>query len=163
MTKLTYAIEVKLLADCQEFIPQLAVLWYEGISKHWVPTASVVRAQENLKKHLNRDSFPLTFVAIYQGQPVGMASLRDNDGIRDDLTPWLGSLVVLPDYQSYGIGKLLIDRIKECANTAGFKKLYLLAFDSAIPTWYTQLGWQEIGDDHLFGHPVAVMSIDMRA
>jgi hypothetical protein len=75
-------IEIKLLADCKEFIPQLAVLWYEEISKHWVPNASVERAEQNLIKHSNLNAMPLTFVALYQGGPIGMASLRENDGIR---------------------------------------------------------------------------------
>ena len=29
-------IDIKLLKGCLEHIPQLAVLWYEEISKHWV-------------------------------------------------------------------------------------------------------------------------------
>lgn len=29
----------------------------------------------------------------------------------------------------------------------------------SIPDWYTRLGWTHIGDDELFGHRVAVMSI----
>jgi len=38
-----------------------------------------------------------------------MCSLRENDGIRPDITPWLGSLVVDPKYQRQGIGNMLID------------------------------------------------------
>ena len=95
-------LEIGLLTDCQEHIPVLAKLWYEEISKHWAPNASIERAKQNLLKHSNRDQMPLTFVAIRQGKAIGMASLRENDGIRLDLVPWLGSLVVHPDYRGAG-------------------------------------------------------------
>lgn len=49
-----------------------------------------------------------------------MCSLRVNDGIRPDLTPWLGSLVVDPKYQKQGIGKMLVDEMKEKAKKLGF-------------------------------------------
>ena len=42
-----------------------------------------------------------------------MCSLRGNDGIRPDLTPWLGSLVVHPDYQKQGVGRRLIDALSQ--------------------------------------------------
>lgn len=154
-------VEIKFLIECQEHIPQLAVLWYEGISRIWVPTASVDRAQENLMKHINKDQLPLTFVALHEGKPVGMASLRNNDGIRSDLTPWLGSLVVHPDFQNLGIGKKLIEHVKNHAKKNKYGKLYLLAFDETIPGWYAALGWERLEDDQLFGHPVAVMSINL--
>ena len=39
-----YTLEIKLLTECPEYIPALATLWFEGISQHWVPNASVARA-----------------------------------------------------------------------------------------------------------------------
>jgi hypothetical protein len=73
-------IEIKFLADCKEHIPSLAILWFEEISKHWVPNASIDRAKENLLKHINNDKMPLTLVALQDGKAIGMASLRENDG-----------------------------------------------------------------------------------
>jgi len=86
-----------------------------------------------------------------------MCSLRENDGIRLDLTPWLGSLVVDPQYQKQGIGKMLIDRIVEKATGLGFEKLYLFAFDLTIPQYYEKLGWSKIGMNEFKSHPVSVM------
>lgn len=153
------AIEIKPLVDCQEHLDSLAKLWYEEISRHWVPEASIERAQRQLVVHLNRDKLPLGFVALQAGQPVGMAFLRDNDGVRQDLTPWLGSLIVHPQYRKRKIGETLIQRIKEQAKVLGYEALYLLAFDPTIPNWYGSLGWQAIGKDELFGHPIALMKI----
>ncbi len=90
-----------------------------------------------------------------------MCSLRENDGIRPDLMPWLGSLVVDPNYQKQGIGKQLIDATKEKAKQLGFKQLFLFALDPLIPNYYQTLGWQTIGMDQFKGNPVTVMEIGL--
>ncbi len=161
LTELNKGIEIKFLIECKEQILDLAILWYEQISKHWAPNASIERAKENLLKHVNQNQMPLTLVALQNGKAVGMASLRENDGIRPDLAPWLGSLVVDPNYRQQKIGERLINAVKQQALNFGYKKLYLLAFDSTISSWYTKLGWKQIGDDQLFGHTVAVMDMEL--
>lgn len=105
---------------------------------------------------------PLTLFALKDGKAVGMASLRENDGIRPDLAPWLGSLVVDPNYRQQKIGERLINAIKKQALIFGYNKLHLLAFDPSIPNWYARLDWKLIGNDQLFGHTVAVMDIELR-
>ena len=154
-------IEIKLLKECQSHIPTLAGLWYQGISKQWVPNSSIQRAAASLHDHLNHDTMPLTMVALSQGKAIGMASLRENDGIRPDLFPWLGSLVVDPNHQRQRIGEKLIDSVINQAKIFGHRELYLLAFDQTIPAWYSRLGWNIIGNDQLFNHPVVVMRIDV--
>ena len=104
---------------------------------------------------------PITFVALDGDLPVGMCSLRENDGIRPDLTPWLGSLVVDPKYQKQGIGKMLIDVTVLKAKELGFEKLYLFAFDPTIPEYYERLGWRKIGMDEFKSHPVTVMEVEL--
>jgi N-acetylglutamate synthase-like GNAT family acetyltransferase len=97
-------------------------------------------------------------MAIYR---LACASLRENDGIRPDLTPWLGSLVVDPKYQKQGIGKMLIDVTVRQAKELGFEKLYLFAFDPTIPEYYERLGWRKIGMDEFKSHPVTVMEVEL--
>ncbi len=58
-----------------------------------------------------------------------------------------------------GIGEELIRVTKEKAQSMGYRKLYLLAFDKTLPNWYQKLGWQMIGLDELNGHSVSVMEI----
>ena len=77
----------------------LAQIWHQVLRSIWVPDIPI--------EHLNDDSIPLTFVAFFNDKPVGMCSLRENDGIRPDLMPWLGSIVVAPDYQKQGIGEMI--------------------------------------------------------
>lgn len=152
-------IVIKNLLDCQGHQTFLAELWYQEISRHWVADASVDRAMANLSKHLNRDQMPLALTALDGSKAAGMACLRETDGIRPGVTPWLGSLVVDPAYRNKGVGQQLIEAVKKQAKNFGYDTLYLLAFDPTIPGWYARLGWQCIGYDELFGHRVTVMSI----
>jgi predicted N-acetyltransferase YhbS len=154
-------VEIEYLVDCQEHVDSLAELWYQEISRHWVADTSIEKAKSRLISHLNTDSVPLAVVAVQDGNPIGMACLRETDGIRPGITPWLGSLVVSPDSRQAKVGETLIEAIKAKAKLLKYETLYLLAFDPTIPNWYAKLGWQIIGYDELFGHRVTVMSIPL--
>lgn len=152
-------ISIQKLVNCQGHIPTLAKLWYEEISRHWVVDSSVEKAKQKLIAHANSDNLPIAFVALHDNQPIGMACLRENDGIRVGVAPWLGSLMVNPSFRGYKVGEMLINSIKCEARKLGHQVLYLLAFDPKIPEWYARLGWKNIGDDKLFDHRVTVMNI----
>ena len=125
--------DIKFLVDCQEHIPSLAQLWYEEISRHWVADASIEKAKNRLIAHLNSEKMPMAIVALNNNTPVGMACLRETDGIRPGVTPWLGSLVVDKKFRGKKIGEKLIEAIKSQAKLFGHDTLYLLAFDLTIP------------------------------
>lgn len=154
-------IQIDLLKNHPSCIPMLARIWYEVLGQVWVPDVSVTQVEQNFQRHLNSDTLPLTFVAFADQKPVGMCSLRGNDGIRPDLKPWLGSLVVDPEYQGKGIAKMLINSTRQKAVKMGFETLYLFAFDVTIPDYYQSLGWQKTGMDECRSHPVTVMKIDL--
>lgn len=154
-------ITVDFLKNHPKAIPQLANIWHEVLGKIWVPDIPVERVITRFSDHLNDQTLPITFIALEGDAPVGMCSLRLNDGIRSDLTPWLGSLVVDPKYHKQGVGKMLVDRTKEKAKKLGFEKLYLFAFNSTIPQYYERLGWIKIGMDEFKSHPVIVMEIGL--
>ena len=94
-----HSIEYKLLADCMEHLPKLAELHYQELARHWDPNITLKQVEERFKRHANRDSLPLTIVALVDDKPIGMASLRITDGILPALSPWLGGLVVDPAYR----------------------------------------------------------------
>jgi predicted N-acetyltransferase YhbS len=150
-------IKIDLLKNHPTTIPRLAKIWQEVLGSIWVPDVPIERVEQNFLKHLNENIMPLTFIALDNDTPVGMCSLRENDGIRPDLIPWLGSLVVDPAFQKQSIGKMLMDMTKQKARTFGFETLYLFAFDLTIPNYYERLGWEKIGMDKFKGHPVTVM------
>ncbi|WP_019216568.1 GNAT family N-acetyltransferase [Legionella tunisiensis] len=140
-----------------EAIPALARIWHSVLGSIWVPDISIERVEQRFHEHLNDALLPITFVAFDGSKLVGSVSLRENDGIRPHLTPWLGSLVVDKAYQKYGIGKMLIDTTKQKAIELDVKKLYLFTFDPTLPAYYGQQGFNKIGMDEFRGHPVTVM------
>lgn len=152
-----HEFDYQLLADCPEHIPALSQLYFEELGHPWVPGADLARAQASFQEHLHRDTLPLTLVALHGNIPIGMASLRDNDGIRDDLSPWLGSLVVDPDYRRRGVARSLITNILQLAHGMGYAHVYLFALDPTLPAWYNLLGWREIAKDEFRQRPVTVM------
>lgn len=154
-------VTIKLLKYHPEIISTLVSLWQEGIGHTWLPDICITRVADKLNAHLNEDCLPITWVAFKNQKPVGMVSLRNNDGIRPDLSPWLGSLVVDQNYRKQGIAQQLIEVTKTKAFELGFQQLYLLAFDPTIPDYYSKLGWNTIGMDQLAGHDVTVMQIDL--
>lgn len=152
-------IKVDLLKNHPNVIPELAAIWHQVLGSIWVPDIPVERVIARFQEHLNENQLPLTIVAFCNGKPVGMCSLRDNDGIRPDLAPWLGSLVVHSDYQREGIAFKLINAIKQKAKQLGFNRLYLFAFDPTLPNYYSKLGWNKVGMDKFKEHDVTVMDI----
>ncbi len=155
-------IKIDLLKNHPHFIPNLANIWYEVLGKIWLPDVAISQVEQKFLNHLNSDSLPITWIALdSHNQPIGMCSLRENDGILPHLTPWLGGLVVSSTYQNKGIGKMLIQAVKQKAKELDFKMLYLFAFDQTIPTYYKNLGWEEISIEEFKNHPVTVMRSDL--
>lgn len=152
---------IDLLKNCPATIPRLAQIWHQTLGSIWSPDVPIARVGQNYQNHLHENNLPLTFVAFQDNKPVGMCSLRENDGIRPDLKPWLGSLVVDPDYQKQGIARQLMRATKQKALELGFETLFLFAFDPTIPDYYARLGWQKIGMDVFRGHSVTVMQTDL--
>lgn len=153
-------IKIAYLKQYSDFISTLAKIWYEVLGKIWMPEIGIEEIESWYHEWLNHD-MPLAYIALYDGIPVGACSLQLNDGIRPDLAPWLGDLVVDPKYQKQGIGKMLVDAVVEKAKELGFEKLYLFALDPTIPEYYKRLGWKKIGMDEFKFHAVTVMEISI--
>lgn len=150
-------ITIDYLKHHTQHITTLANLWADAIGKMWAPHVTIEEAIQRFQSHINVDAMPLTLVALDGNMPVGMCSLRLTDGIRPDLSPWLGSLVVDPKHQNQGIGKMLINATKDKAKHLGYQGLYLFTFDPTLPTYYSQLGWNIIEMDELHSHPITIM------
>lgn len=126
------AIDIAYLKDYPQYLSLIAE-WIFNEWGHYNPGASLDSAKSKLSEHLNKDNLPITFVALENNQPVGTCSLRINDGIRPDLTPWLGSLYVDPNFRNRGLGEKLIDTVIRKAGSMKYPKLYLLTFNTTLP------------------------------
>lgn len=151
-------ISIDYLKNYSSALPQVARIWHECIGKIWSPDTTLAEIELRFQAHMNDNALPLTMVAICNGVPIAMCSLRANDGIIiDNLTPWLGSLVVDPLYQRRGVGKKLIDAVKQKTKQLGFDKLFLFAHGEETAAYYKELNWHVIGTHIFEGDEVIVM------
>ena len=149
--------KIAYLKDHSEKIPTLAKIWHEVLGSIWISDISMEQVEQGFYDELNYSSLPLTLIALKSTQVIGAVSLYENDEIRADLAPWLESLVVDKAYQNQGVGKLLVQEVKQKARDLHFKKLYLFAFEPALPAYYEKLGFKLIGLDKFKDHKVTVM------
>jgi N-acetylglutamate synthase-like GNAT family acetyltransferase len=150
-------IKIAYLKDHSEKIPTLAKIWYEVLGSIWISDISIEQVEQGFYDELNHSSLPLTLVALKSTQVIGAVSLHENDEIRADLAPWLESLVVDKAYQNQGVGKLLVQEVKQKARDLHFKKLYLFAFEPNLVTYYEQLGFRSIGIDRFKDRAITIM------
>lgn len=142
-------------------IPILAQIWYDVLGKIWFPELDVQQILSLTYDELNNPNETTSFIALYDGIPVGFCTFKRQEEFRPDLGPWLADLVVAPKHQKQGIGKMLVDTVRRNAKDLGFKKLYLFSFDPNIPEYYEHLGWRKIGMDEFKSRPVTVMEVEL--
>ncbi len=150
-------LKIDYLKEHSEAIPRLAKIWYEVLGSIWIADASIEQIEQGFYDELKGNSLPLTLVALKGEQVIGAVSLHENDEIKPNLTPWLESLVVDNAYQNQGVGKLLVEKIKQKASDLHFKKLYLFVFEPNLVTYYEKLGFKCSGIDTFKGHTVSIM------
>lgn len=150
-------IKIAYLKEHPETIPTLAKIWHEVLGSVWLPDISIEQIEQGFYDDLNDSSLPLTLVALKGTQVIGAVSLYDNDELRTDVTPWLESLVVEKAYQNQGVGKILVEKVKQKARDLHFRTLYLFAFEPNLVTYYKQLGFQSIGIERFKDRAVTIM------
>lgn len=153
-------ITIDLLKNHPQHIEQLAYIWYEFFGKIRLPGCSLEKVVKRFADYLNEDILPLAYIALDGTKAIGICALREQDAMRPDLTPWLGALVVAPEYRGQGIGKLLINATKNKAKELNFSTLYLFAFEPKY-SYYLSLGWKELTKEEFEGRPITVFAIDL--
>jgi hypothetical protein len=97
-------IKIDLLKKHPQAIPAIANIWHEVLGKIWMPEIEIKEIESLYYEELN-ENIPLAYVALYDQIPVGTCSLQLDGGIRPDLEPWLGDLVVDPNIKNRGSEK----------------------------------------------------------
>jgi N-acetylglutamate synthase-like GNAT family acetyltransferase len=98
-------------------------------------TARIARMQD----HLNDELIPSTFIAKSDVLLGSAAIVYKDMKTEPQLTPWLASVFVRPEYRKQGIGQQLLQYVMTQAQTAGIDRLYLYTPDQA--GFYLKLGW----------------------
>jgi GNAT superfamily N-acetyltransferase len=149
-------VRISYLVDHPEFVPQLAQWLFEQwgtILGEETPAARI----KKLKAHLNRDELPIAWVAHGNGQVLGTAALRVHDlEDRKDLTPWLGGVLVGPQFRRQGIGEALCAAVEQQARSRGIETLYLFTLD--LEAWYSRQAWKPLTPCVWHERPGAIMS-----
>ena len=92
-----------------------------------------------IKSSMRACGIPSTYVVLDDKQYLGTFSLWNCDlQSRQDLSPWLGGIVVNPNYRGQGIGLYIQEQAKEILRREGVKQVYL--FTETIG-FYEKTGW----------------------
>jgi predicted N-acetyltransferase YhbS len=147
------------LCDHMRLAPELARLHYA----EWgplLPDWSEAEALAELRTHRSRQAIPTTMVMLGDDQRlIGSVSLLQNDDDRiRDYSPWLASLIVLPQYRGRGFGIALVERCVQEARALGIPRLHL--YTAGQQAFYQRLGWRVIDTVPLGIAPVDVMAIE---
>jgi GNAT superfamily N-acetyltransferase len=168
-------IAIDYLANCPEFVDELARLsWKEWPEVYEQRQQTLQHSVKNYRERMNTNRLPLTLVAVRarHGQSLtglaancrelmGMVSLKFHDmDTRPDLDPWLGGLLVLPQWRNQGVGTMLMNRATEEARRLDVPQLYL--WTHSAEGLYHKLGWQVVERANYFGKEAVVMQIDLR-
>ena len=162
-------IVIDCLANRPEHIDELARLsWKEWQDIYEQRKQTLEHSVKNYRERMNTDRLPLPLVAVRAGpavntrELVGMVSLKFHDmDTRPDLDPWLGGLLVLPEWRNRGVGTRLMHRATEEARRLNISRLYL--WTHTAERLYHRLGWKVVERTKYFGKEAVVMEIDLRA
>ena len=148
------------LADHQDLIPTLAE-WHHLQFRHLSPGSTIERCASGLQSQPGQRQIPTTVVALAEGQPLGSASLVAQDmALRPELSPWLATVIVAPEFRRQGVGSSLVLRIIEEARALGVHRLHLYTPDKE--GFYARLGWRTLEHVEYRDHHVAVMAFDIQ-
>jgi predicted N-acetyltransferase YhbS len=93
---------------------------------------------DRLAQARDKHSIPLSLVALEDDKPIGTVNLVENDNDeRQDLTPWLAALLVVPEARGRGVGTRLVRSLVKEAAALGIPRLYL---GTDMPEYYARLG-----------------------
>jgi GNAT superfamily N-acetyltransferase len=112
----------------------------------------------NYRERINIDRLPLTLVALHGAELVGTVSLKYHDlDIRPGPDPWLGALMVLPEWRGRGIASTLMRRVVDVARELKVPQLFL--WTSSAEGLYLKLGWQIVERADYCDKRIVVMQI----
>lgn len=141
--------------------PHVAILaeWTHDTWGHLHPGRRLDTAIALLREECGTGGVPSVFAALHGDTPVGTASLvADDMSDRRDLTPWLASVFVRPDWRGQGIASRLVQRVEEEALVYGHDHFYLYTPDQQA--LYRRLEWHDLEERDYRGEAVTIMRRD---
>ena len=146
------------LRDKAELLETLA-RWHQQEWSQLNPGETLEQRIKRMQPFLNDNLIPSTYIA-FDNNLYGSAAIVESDmDNRPELSPWLASVFVKPEYRNQGIGSALVRHVMQQAKLSNVEKLYLYTPDRE--TFYHKLGWNHIDTVHYHGHEVVIMEADL--
>jgi predicted N-acetyltransferase YhbS len=103
---------------------------------------------------------PVSFVAEVDARPAGHAMLDVDDlKARPDLTPWIVSVLVAPEFRGRGVGRALAYHVVAAARARGYTTLW--AHTSTALDYWKRFGFVEVGAERWAGGPTTLLRLDL--
>lgn len=143
----------------QHWVPIIAKWIYDEWA-YVYPQKSLQDIQKTLISRINEREMPITLVAHDERGILGTASLKAEDlDIAPELTPWISSVYVHPDYRGEGIGTALAAEIERIARELGFARLHL--FNPLARGVFEKLGWHLLKTCQFRGKELAILAKEL--
>lgn len=151
------------LKNYSQTIPQLS-RWIYDEWKNYDKSLTLEKLILSFNERLNDTLLPMTFVVLKNDQPIGCVSLKTESGTEFKDFPqnsvWIGSLQVISEERSQGIGKELL---KFCTLVAkksfNNEELYFYTSNPVNVAWYVKNGAEIIEKRPFRGHTITLMKI----
>lgn len=148
------------LAAAPEHIPTIAA-WHHAQWGYLNPGTTVETRIQKMQRYLKGHAVPAMYICVDGDQLVGTAALVENDmDSHPELSPWLASVYVNPDYRNRGVGAALVKHVVSKAKAQGFRPLYLFTPDQK--NFYQSLGWEFMAQESYRGGEATLMKITLR-
>ncbi len=129
------------VADRPDLIPTVADwLWRE----FWrIDGYTPEQTRQAVADAQRPSGMPQCFVLLWDGQPIGTASLAAEDlDERPDLTPWLAGVYVDPAHRGQGHAAHLIAAVEAACRSALISTLWL--YTNTAERVYARAGWRSV-------------------
>ena len=148
-------MKIDLLGNHLDFMPELALLHFNEW-RHFSPDQTLEDRILKLQAIAKSGDVPLVIIAIDNNQLMGSAALVNEDmSTRKDLSPWLASVFVKPEFRKNGVGTSLVRHIEGEAQKRAIQKLFL--HTEHARNLYASLGWHDLEECEYHGVSVAIM------
>ncbi|WP_017446023.1 GNAT family N-acetyltransferase [Gayadomonas joobiniege] len=151
--------QISNLINCPQHLPQLA-RWHHAEWGYLNPERTFAQRIAEMQADLQQAFVPSTWVCLLNEFPIGSASLIVNDmDSHPELSPWLASVYVHPQYRNQGIGSTLVKHLMVQAKRRGLTDLYLFTPDAEA--FYLKLDWVLLSRELYRDEPVSLMKTSL--
>ena len=148
-------MEIVNLKESLEFFDKIS----EYHQKEWAHLNDGETLEERkirMQPYLNDEFIPTMYVAKDDKNIIGTAAIIECDlDARSDLSPWMASIYVFPEYRKKGHSKALVRHIMKEAKLNNIDTIYLYTEDA--DELYARFGWKTISKEYCHNNKIIIM------